>query len=53
MKIDLETAQTEIDELIILLDLKSEECEEWQEMALRLKVENEYLRRDYKAAEVL
>ena len=37
MKIDLEQAQSEIDDLIILLDLKTEECEEWKARAYILE----------------
>jgi len=57
MKIDLETAQAEIDEYIILLDLKTEECEEWKARANILEAmlarKNQDITADYQIAEVL
>ena len=55
MKIDLEAAQAEIDEYIILLDLKSEECDEWKARArvLEAALIDERLNRNYPIAGLL
>jgi hypothetical protein len=53
MKIDLETAQAEIDEYVILLDLKTEECAEWKARAKVLEGQLALVLSDYKVADVL